>query len=252
MELTYSIVVKRALIVGLVAGVLLALYLAIVVEPTIDEAIDIEEAAAAVEGTDDGEEPLVTRGQQVGGGMLATVIFAGLVSVVFGTVYASVRHRITAASDFSRVVLLAAVAFATTAVFPALKYPANPPAVGDPSTVNERSLQYGVLIVFGIVGAVLLAKLSGRLRDRLDDPIRIVVLTASVVVLYGTALLAFPASPDSIDPSMPARLIWEFRVQSLGGLALLWTALGLGLGWSLSRVTAAARPSSRATPSVTA
>ncbi len=240
MELTYGTVIKRALVAGLVAGVLAALYLWVVVEPTVDEAIALEEAAAAAapDAAADDEEPLFTRSEQVGGGMLAGVIFASLLSVVFGTVYASVRHRIAAASDFSRAVLLAAVAFGTTALLPALKYPANPPAVGDPDTVDQRTIQYTLIIVFGILVAVLLAKLSGRLRERCDDPTRIVVLTATAAIVYGAALALFPASPDSIAPSVPARLIWEFRVQSLGGLALVWGALGLGLGWSLDRVTA--------------
>ncbi len=249
MELTYGTVIRRALIAGLVAGVLGALYLWIVVEPTVDEAIALEEAAAAAApaAAAEEEEPLFTRSEQVGGGMLAGVIFAGLLSVVFGTVYASARHRIAAASDFSRAVLLAVVAFATTALLPALKYPANPPAVGDPDTVDQRTIQYTLIIMFGILVAVLLAKLSGRLRERFDDPIRVVVLTAVAVIAYGAALVLFPASPDSIDSSVPARLIWEFRVRSLGGLALIWGTLGLGLGWSLDRATTR-RPSRDTAP----
>jgi predicted cobalt transporter CbtA len=249
MELTYSMVVKRALIVGLIAGALAALYLLVVAEPTVDEAIKLEEAAT--QGHEGDEEPLFTRGEQVGGGMLAAVIFATLLAVVFGTVYASIRHRLTGASDFTRVVLLAAVAFATTALLPALKYPANPPAVGDPDTVNERTLQYVTLVVFGIVAAIVLAKLSGRLRERFADPTRIVLVAVAVAVVYGAALVAFPSSPDSIDPAVPARLIWEFRIQSLGGLALVWAVLGLGLGWALDRVTTgdrAARPGAAPVP----
>lgn len=240
MELTYSVVLKRALIVGLIAGVLAAFYLLVVAEPTVDEAIRLEEAAAG-DSHDAAEEPLFSRGEQVGGGMLASIIYGALLSVIFGTVYASVRHHLPGASDFTRVVFLAAVAFATTALLPALKYPANPPAVGDPDTVNERTLQYVVLLAFGIAAAIALAKLSRRLRERFDDPTRMVLLTGVAIVVYGGALAAFPGSPDSIDSSVPARLIWEFRIQSLGGLALVWSVLGLGLGWSLDRVTRDAR-----------
>lgn len=245
MELTYATVIKRALIAGLIAGALAAIYLLVVAEPTVDEAIRLEEAAAEAEPDDHAEEPLFTRNEQVGGGMLASVIFGGLLAVIFGTVYASVRHRLVAGSEFSRVVLLAAVAFATTALFPALKYPANPPAVGDPATVDQRTVQYAALIVFSIVAAVLIARLSGRLRERFDDPTRLVMVIGAVIVVYGAALVLFPASPDSIQSSIPARLIWEFRLQSLGGLALLWTVVGLGLGWSLNRMTADARTPTR-------
>jgi len=245
MTLTYSAVIKRALIAGLVAGVLLAIYFVVVAEPTVDKAIALEDAQAHAAGGHAHEDPLFTRGQQVGGGMLAAVIYAGLVAVVFGTVYAAVRHRIAARSDFHRTVLVAAVGFATTALVPMLKYPANPPAVGNPDTVNERTLQYVMLLAFSILAAVLVAKFSGWLRTRVDEPTRLVGLVASVVVLYGAALVVFPSSPDSIDPSVPAGLIWRFRVQSLGSLALLWSVLGLGLGWQLDRLTSEAAGSRR-------
>jgi hypothetical protein len=44
---------------------------------------------------------------------------------------------------------------------------------------------------------------------------------------------------------VPAGLVWDFRIRSLGGLALLWAGLGVGVGWLLERegraeVTAAA------------
>jgi predicted cobalt transporter CbtA len=240
MEITYSVVIKRALIAAVVAGVCMALWAFFVVEPTIDDAIALEEATAQVAGGDHGhdEDPLFTRSQQVGGGVLATVLFAVAVAVVFGTVYATVRHRIPAMSDFTRSIWLAAVAFGTTALFPVLKYPANPPAVGDPDTVNERTIQYVVLVAFGIVAAILLCQLSGWLRTRVDFDHRVIILVAAVIVVYGGALLFFPASPDSIAPEVPAGLIWRFRLQSLGGLALLWTVLGLGFGWLMDRITA--------------
>jgi predicted cobalt transporter CbtA len=241
MTLTYSAVIKRALIAGLAAGLLFALYLVVVAEPTIDRAVAIEDAQAEVHHDGHhGEAPLFTRGEQVSGGMLAGVLFAGLVSVVLGTVYASVRHRFATGSDFQRVLVLAAAGFATTALFPAVKYPANPPAVGDPDTVGTRTAQYVGLLVFAIVAAIVVAKLSGQLRARVSDQARIVLLVGAVALLYGGALVAFPGSPDSIDPSMPADLIWRFRIQSLGGLALLWSTLGLGFGWLMARAAAPA------------
>jgi hypothetical protein len=29
--------------------------------------------------------------------------------------------------------------------------------------------------------------------------------------------------------------VWDFRIRSLGGLALLWAGLGVGVGWLLER-----------------
>jgi predicted cobalt transporter CbtA len=240
MSLTYGDVLKRALVAGLLAGVLVAAYLVTVVEPSIDQAISIEEAASKADHHGHTDAPLFTRPEQVRGGALASVIYGVLVALVFGTIYAAIRHRLHGRSELMRVVQLAAVAFATTALLPALKYPANPPAVGDPDTVNERTTQYLLFIVFCVVGAVVLAKISGRLRSRIDDASRIVAVTILTVVLYGAAILVFPDSPDKIPRSFPAQLIWDFRIESLGGLALLWLVLGLGLGWAMQRRATAA------------
>jgi predicted cobalt transporter CbtA len=243
-QLTYRSILSRALAAGLVAGVLLALYTVVVVGPTIDDAIALEEATAAAvapaegAGHDHGEEALFSRSVQVGGGMAATVIYAVVVSVIFGTVLASVRHRLPGWSELGRVLWLAAVTFGAVALIPGVKYPANPPAVGDPGTVNERTVQYLVLLASSIALAVLLTRLAGRLRSRIDGPTRVVAVAAATVVGYGLLVIAMPGSPDAIDPTVPAQLVWDFRVRSFGGLALLWAAIGIGLGWELERAVA--------------
>jgi len=241
MRITYGTLLRRALAAGLVAGVLLALYTLVVVEPTIDSAIALEESVAgaevAADGHSHGDDALFSRGTQVGGGMAATAIYAVIVAVIFATVLASVRHRLPHQSELGRVVWLAAVAFGTVALVPALKYPANPPAVGDPDTVDQRTVQYLALLVLSVGLAVALVHLSGRLRSRLDRPTHLVAVAAVTAAGYGVLLAAMPASPDAIDAAVPAQLVWDFRIRSLGGLALLWAAIGLGLGWALARLS---------------
>lgn len=244
MQLTYKFVVWRALAAGLAAGLLLALYTLVVVEPTIDDAIALEEATAVAiapagsAGHGHEEEAVFSRSVQVGGGMAASVIYAVVVSVIFGTVLASIRHRLPGWSELGRVLWLAAVTFGAVALIPGVKYPANPPAVGDPGTVNERTVQYLVLLISSIALAVLLTRVAGWLRSRVDGATRVVVITATTVVGYGLLLIAMPGSPDAIDPTVPAQLVWDFRLRALGGLALLWAAIGMGLGWGLERAVA--------------
>jgi predicted cobalt transporter CbtA len=239
-HLTYGALVKRALAAGLAAGLLLALYTLVVVEPAIDRAVDLEErtAEAAPHGHGDDEERLFSRDTQVGGGIAATMIYAVIVAAVFGTVLASIRHRLPHLSELGRVVWLAAVTFGAVALVPALKYPANPPAVGDPDTVNDRTVLYLVLIGLSVALAVGLVRLSGWLRHRMDDASRVLAVAAATAVGYGLLLVLMPGSPDAIDPVVPAQLVWDFRIRALGGLALLWTSIGLGLGWALDRLAA--------------
>lgn len=240
MQLTYRSILSRALAAGLVAGVLLALYTVVVVEPTIDQAIALEEAVAAAEApgasaAHDEAEPTFTRDEQYAGGMLAMVIYAVIVSLIFATILAKTRHRLGGFSEFGRAVWLAAVAFGSLALIPGLKYPGNPPAVGDPATASDRTIQYAVLLALSIALAVVLVRLSGWLRSRIDDPSRVLAIASAALVGYGLLLIALPGTPDAINAVVPAKLVWDFRVQSLGGLALMWAVIGLGLGWALER-----------------
>lgn len=242
MQVTYKTVLSRALAAGAIAAILFGGYLYLVVEPTIDDAIALEEQVAAEPHEHEsnaahphGEEAMFTRSEQVGGGVAAGAIYALILALVLGTVYAALRHRLPGGSDLARAAWLAAVSFGAVALVPALKYPPNPPAVGDPDTVGERTVLYLALIITGIVLVSLLTRLSGLLRGRLDDPTRIAAVAVGTVVAFGLALVLFPANPDAISPGVPAGLVWDFRIRSVGGLALLFASVGLGLGWLLER-----------------
>lgn len=242
MTLDRRTVISRALVAGLVAGLVLSVYLLVVVEPVVDDAIALEEALRAdgPRGEAGHDQPArFDRDEQVLGGMASTTIYGLLAGAIFGVVYASVRHRLPARSEFTRVVTLAAISFGAVALVPALKYPANPPAVGNPDTVDERAVLYLVLLAVSVAVAVALVHLSGRLRGAgLDPATRVVAVTVAAVAAYLLVLLVLPGTPDAIDPAVPADLIWRFRIRSLGGLALLWATTGLGLGWALDRAGA--------------
>lgn len=241
---TFGIILRRAVLAGLVAGALAAVFVGLVAEDSIDAAIAIEDAAsqADAEGSDEAadghshgeEEPLFTRGQQVVGGLTAAVVFGLVVGVVFGTVYAAIRHKVTVADETRRVLLLAAVAYLTTAVLPAIKYPANPPAVGDPDTVNERTLLYFTFLAAIIILAVAVGMLYKRLAARLERSAAVVLTAAAALVGTAVLLVVWPSNPDSVAEDFPAQLLWDFRIESLATLTIIWATLGLGMGW-LSR-----------------
>ena len=43
-------------------------------------------------------------------------------------------------------------------------------------------------------------------------------------------------APDTIAADVPAAVVWNFRLASLGQLAVLWAGLGLVSGWLLDRL----------------
>lgn len=242
--MTYTWILKRALMAGLLIGVLAGAYMFTVVEPVVERAIALEEemsaaaeAAVPAEDADHHEDPLYTRTEQQGGGVTAMVLFALAIGLVAGTVYAARRHVLPGTTDFQRAVWLSLVAFVAFALMPGVKYPANPPAVGDPETVGERTVQYVAIVVISVVLVVALSRLSLVLRSKLDDPVRVVAVAVASVVAFGLVVLLLPDTPDAIDPAVPASLVWDFRLRSLGGLALLWVGFGLAFGWLMTRTS---------------
>lgn len=242
MQINFSLVLKRALTAGIAVGLLMGVYMFAIVEPTVDEAIALEESLAAAEPADPDavdEEPLFDRDEQTAGGVAANLVYAVIASCIFGVVFAKTRHRLPGTTDFARSLWLAAVAFGAVALMPAIKYPANPPAVGDPDTVNERTVQYLAVIVASIAAAVVLFRVARTVGERLDGATKVVTVTAATIVVYGLILILLPGTPDAIAPEVPAALVWDFRLRSLGGLALLWLGVGMGTGWLLARDAAA-------------
>ena len=244
--MAYTDVLKRALLAGLIAGILGAVYLIFVTEPIIDEAIGFEirgaEGDAAKSAGAAAQEQLFNRHEQVAGGAVAVVMFSLFTAVVFGNAYAVVRHGAPGRSELSKSLWLSLVAFGTVSVLPGIKYPAAPPGAGEEATVGIRTLQWITLTVIGVALAWALARLSSALRQSMDDGPRIAAVTATGIVAYGLLMIVSPNTPAETPPEVPSALVWEFRVASLGGLALMWLTLGLGTGSLLDRQLRAKRP----------
>lgn len=221
----------RGAVAGAVAGVATALFQWIVIERQIDKALAIE-AAGAPHGGDE----MFTRAQQVSGGMLAALIYGTFLGVVFGVACAILWPRLSGANSFARSIRLATVVFAAWVLVPALKYPANPPAVGDPDTVGQRTASYICLMVVSLILVYVAWDLWERLTDRgLDGAQRFTIVGGGYMAAVSVAWVLFPANPDAID--VPANLIWHFRIQSLGANALLWMVTGTVFGYLADRAT---------------
>lgn len=249
---TYSAVLKRALLAGLLVGIALGVYVLVVVEPVMSDAIALEERlgdnhthAATDAVHTHGDDALVSRRGQLVGGFVASVLLSVIVAGVFGTIFSAIRHRLPGRVDFHRSLWLAAVGFVAVALIPGLKYPASPPAVGDAATVGERSVNWISLVVASIIVVLLLSRISTWLRSRFDDASRSCLVAVASVAAFGALLLVFPSTPDSISPDIPAALVWDFRLRSLGSLAVLWAGIGAGFGLLMNSLT---RPDTTSVP----
>lgn len=244
---SYPGLLGRGVAAGGVAGLAAGLVGLFVVEVPIRAALAVEEARAAAEpaagGHDHGE--LFSRDTQVLGGVLAALVVGLAVGALFATSYAFTKRWFTDRTPFVRSLALGLAAFGAAALLPAIKYPANPPAVGDPETVGYRTALYLGLIAAGVLVAYGASFLASRLTH-LTQPVRVTAVLLAVVAAVTVLLLAFPASPDAIPSDMPTSVLWEFRIRSLAETATLWIGLGLVFGLLIDPATRAAKAKTKA------
>jgi predicted cobalt transporter CbtA len=226
-------IVVAALLVGVLAGLAGAVFHSIATEPRIDDAIALEEAAAQAEPThaaeeESGGEAVVDRSTQKGAGLFAAYALIGAAFGLFLSITA-LSLRTLSADPFRRVAVAGTILAGAITVAPWLKYPPNPPAVGDPSTVGEREWLYVALTVAAGVLLAGAAHLSARLRAAgWPDDRRVAAVAACAGLTFAASFGLMPSSPDPLE--VPANLVWQFRVSSLVGNLLVWALLTVGLG----------------------
>jgi hypothetical protein len=227
---------RRGIAAGLLAGLLAGLFAFIFGEPTVDGAIRLEEAAAADHGGDEAaghsheeEEEVFSRSTQKVGLFVATGFSGMFVGGIFGMAYAYFGGRLASGSEWIRSLSLAGALFVGAFLIPFLKYPANPPTVGDPATIGSRTTAYFALVALSLL-VVLGAWYAARtLRERgVAAPVRQLAVGLGIAVAVGVLFLVLPAGPDPGE--FPAGLLWDFRLSSLGTQLVLWAGIGVIFG----------------------
>lgn len=213
-------ILKRGVIAGLAGGTCLAAFLFVVAEPTIDAAVRFE----ADHHSGPAAPEMFSRGTQHLGGMLGGALYGVAIGTLFAMVFAAQRHRLRGTGDWGRALRLGGAAFATVYLVPFLKYPPNPPGVGDPATITRRTVLYLLMIAWSCVATTTAWRLQRGLEAQgWSGPRR----TLTVAAAYGSVLLAalilLPPNRDPVPD--PATLVWHFRVLSLASQAVLWTVI---------------------------
>ncbi|WP_214324660.1 CbtA family protein [Nonomuraea sediminis] len=227
----------RGLLVGLLAGLIAGGFAFVFGEPRVESAIALEEAHAAQNaGHDHGEEELVSRPGQKVGLFLATGLYGLAVGGIFALVYAGLRGRVGPRSEGGLALAAAGTAFAAVILVPFVKYPANPPAVGDPDTITGRTLLYVVMVLVGLAATAIAVATARRVTT--GPWARWVAAVAAFLVPVIAAWLLLP-TVNEVPADFPATLLWQFRLASLGTQLVFWTAFGVLFGWLSDR---AARP----------
>jgi predicted cobalt transporter CbtA len=224
------ILLVRGMLAGAIAGLLVFALARWIGEPQVERAIAFETSMNQAKG--EAPEPeIVSRKTQSNLGLLtATVVDGTAVGGIFALVFAVALGRLPLASPRALSALLAGLGFVAIALVPALKYPPNPPSVGNPETIGARTAAFFLMMIFSVAWMVLAVQIVRRWHTRVSGW-NSLFLAATFFVIATAAASHFLPDFDEVPSTFPVTLMWKFRVAALEMQLLLWGVLGFLFGW---------------------
>jgi Probable cobalt transporter subunit (CbtA) len=217
----------RGMLAGLAAGLLAFVVAKLFGEGPIGYAIAFESAHDTAGSV---EPELVSRTVQSTLGLATAVLaFGTAVGGLYGLAYAYVQGRFGSGGARPTAAVVALCGFLALYLLPTLKYPANPPSVGNPDTIGRRTTLYFLMVAVALVAVVGAAIAARALARRID------AWNAALLGIGGGLLLVLAAYlllPDvhEVPPDFPADVLWNFRIASLAVQATAWATLGVVFG----------------------
>jgi predicted cobalt transporter CbtA len=214
------------LLAGAIAGTILGALNQVIVEPYIEQAIALENDKAASEGelinsVEFGNYRIWQRGGEIVAGTILGISIAAL----FGIVFAYTRSAVPGSNNKKKGLIVAGIMWFTLFLMPVLKYPANPPAVGDPETIYYRQTLYIAYLAISGFSALGLAFLYRKMGNKAAKKAIVpAVYTAIMVITH----IAMPPNPDQM--TAPMDLVTSFRIASGFTMSVFWGLLGIILG----------------------
>ena len=216
------------LLSGCFAGIIYGVLNLIIVEPYLDSAINIENqnlfsSGEEIDGPQFWVEYYEYRSWQKGGQILAGAILGVSIGSLFGIVYALSKKSLPSRNNIGKTLILAGLMWFTLFVIPFLKYPANPPTVGDGETVVLRGILYLTLIAISGFLAIGFYQIFKRLKAKNK-----ILPIIGYGVLISLVFFLMPENPDEISTSM--ELVNGFRIVAFLTGTVFWFTLALFLG----------------------
>jgi predicted cobalt transporter CbtA len=230
------------MLVGVVAGLLSFAFLKVYGEPEVHRAVAFEtqqdeakpaagKAAGHMHMSDEHENEVVSRSVQAGFGLfVAVLVYSTAFGGLFGLAYALTYGRTPGAlTPQALSAALAATGFVAIYLVPSLKYPANPPSVGEPETIGIRTALYFLMIAISLAAMIASLAMKRLVVARFGDWNANLFVAACYMVVAGIAALLLPVV-NEVPDQFPAVLLWNFRVASIGAQLIMWATLGLLFG----------------------
>ena len=223
--------ISIVLISGGLAGLVHGTINFAIVEPYLDQAIGLENESLFASG--EAEDTLEFWAEyesyriwQKSGQVLAGVILGLAMGSLFGIVFALSRNSLPGKNIVTKAVFLSGLMWFTLYLIPFLKYPANPPTVGEADTVVLRMILYVSFIIISGIGVIVFYKLLTKLNKNKKY--------FALIGYAGLMTIAFIIMPDNPDEiTAPMNLVNEFRFVAVLGVSSFWGSVGilLGLFW---------------------
>ena len=223
--LTFLIIV---IVSGFLAGLVHSFLNIALVEPYLDNAIGIENQHLFAQGQAQNNPQFWKqfsdyRIWQKQGSIVAGVILGTATGALFGLVFAYSRNTLPGQNDIKKALVLAAIMWAVLYFIPFLKYPANPPTVGEPDTIAFRTLTYVAFVALSSLGAFGFSRIYKKLENK------------KFLAFLGYAVfisVVFFVMPQNSDPiKIPLELVNSFRTISAVTVTISWITNALILGW---------------------
>lgn len=210
---------------GVIAGIILAFLNLGIVEPTIDKAIALEVQKQVSSGENVNMSELIDyRYWQKAGAFAGGAIYGAGLAALFGVIFVFTRNKLPGKNNKQKAIFLAGIMWFVLFLMVALKYPANPPAVGDPETIYYRETLYVGYIMISGLAALGMAVIW--IKTRINSKKIIIPLMYAAIMV--TAYAVMPSNPDKIEISMD--LIQTFRVLTATTIGVFWGILGIIFG----------------------
>lgn len=224
------------LFIVIVAGLLAGLFHGIIniafVEPYLDNAIGIENQRLFAEGEAKDNPQFWQqftdyRIWQKQGSIIAGGILGAATGALFGLVFAYSRHVLPGNNDIKKALVLASIMWTVFYFIPFLKYPANPPTVGEPDTIVFRAVTYALFVALSSLGALGFSRVYKKIQNK--KFVAFFGYAAYMIIVF----VAMPPNPDPIKTSM--ELVNGFRAVSAVTMTAYWIVNAIILGYLWKR-----------------
>jgi hypothetical protein len=216
------------IVAGLLAGLVHGLVNVAFVESYLDNAIGIENQRLFAEGQAKDTPQFWQhfadyRIWQKQGSIVAGGILGIATGALFGLVFAYSRHMLPSQNYVTKALVLAGIMWAVLYFIPFLKYPANPPTVGDPNTIIFRAVTYALFVALSGLGAIGFSRLYKKMQNK-----KFVAFLGYAGYMI-TLFVVMPPNPDAIKT--PMDLVNGFREISAVTMTIYWIANAIILGY---------------------